>query len=80
MADDDVHTHIEALVAEEHRLWQHESSGNGSDEDRRRLAEVKVELDRYWDLLRRRRSAAEAGGNPDDVGLRSEGTVEGYLQ
>ena len=29
MADDDVHTHIEALVAEEHRLWQHESSGNG---------------------------------------------------
>ena len=80
LADDDVHTHIEALVAEEHRLWQHESSGNGSDDDRRRLAEIKVELDRYWDLLRRRRSAADAGGNPDDVGLRSEGTVEGYLQ
>ena len=29
---DDVHTHIEALVAEEHRLWEHEASGNGSDE------------------------------------------------
>jgi len=27
-----------------------------------------------------RSSAADAGGNPDDVGLRSEGTVEGYLQ
>ena len=62
MADDEIHTHIEALVAEEHRLWQHESSGNGSDDDRRRLAEIKVELDRYWDLLRRRRSAADAGG------------------
>ncbi len=77
---EDVHTHIEALVAEEHTLWERESSGNGSEADRRRLAEIKVELDRYWDLLRRRRSEAEAGGNPDKVELRSEGTVEGYLQ
>jgi hypothetical protein len=77
---DDVHDHIEALVAEEHKLWEHESSGNGSDSDRKRLAEIKVELDRYWDLLRRRRSAAEAGGDPDEVQMRSEGTVEGYLQ
>jgi Protein of unknown function (DUF2630) len=77
---DDVHTHIEALVAEEHRLWERESSRTGSESDRRRLAEIKVELDRYWDLLRRRRSEAAAGGNPDDVEMRSEGTVEGYLQ
>ncbi len=77
---EDVHTHIEALVAEEHALWEKESAGNGSEGDRRRLEEIKVELDRYWDLLRRRRSAAEAGGNPDAVELRSEGTVEGYLQ
>ena len=80
MADDEIHTHIEALVAEEHRLWQHESSGNGSDDDRRRLAEIKVELDRYWDLLRRRRSAADSGSDPESVEMRSEGTVEGYLQ
>jgi hypothetical protein len=78
--EDDVHTHIEALVAEEHRLWTHEASGNGSDDDRRRLAEIKVELDRYWDLLRRRRSVADAGGDPEGVEMRSEGTVEGYLQ
>jgi hypothetical protein len=77
---EDVHTHIEALVAEEHTLWEKESSGNGSESDRRRLEEIKVELDRYWDLLRRRRSAAEAGGDPDAVELRSEGTVENYLQ
>ena len=77
---EDVHTHIEALVAEEHTLWEREASGNGSEADRRRLAELEIELDRYWDLLRRRRSAAEAGGNPDKVALRSEGTVEGYLQ
>jgi hypothetical protein len=77
---DEVHNHIEALVAEEHRLWARESSGNGSEDDRRRLAEIKVELDRYWDLLRRRRSAADSGGDPEQVELRSEGTVEGYLQ
>ena len=77
---EDVHAHIEELVAEEHRLWQHEAGGNATDGDRRRLAEIKVELDRYWDLLRRRRSAAESGGNPDNVELRSEGTVEGYIQ
>ena len=77
---DEVHDHIEALVAEEHRLWHKESGGNGSESDRRRLEEIKVELDRYWDLLRRRRSEAAAGGNPDDVEMRSEGTVEGYLQ
>ena len=77
---EDVHAHIEELVAEEHRLWELEASGGSGEQERRRLAEIKIELDRYWDLLRRRRSAAEAGGNPDDVGLRSEGTVEGYLQ
>jgi hypothetical protein len=77
---DGVHNHIEALVAEEHRLWAREASGNGSEDDRRRLAEIKVELDRYWDLLRRRRSVADAGGDPEQVELRSEGTVEGYLQ
>jgi hypothetical protein len=77
---EDVHGHIEALVAEEHHLWQREADGKGGEADRRRLAEIGVELDRYWDLLRRRRSAAEAGGNPDDEQLRDEGTVEGYLQ
>ena len=80
MADDEVHTHIEALVAEEHKLWQREASGVGGDDERARLAEIKVELDRYWDLLRRRRSAAATGRDPEDVDMRSEGTVEGYLQ
>ena len=77
---DDVHAHIEELVAEEHRLWELEASGNSGDDDRRRLADIKVELDRYWDLLRRRRSSERAGGDPDQVGLRDEGTVENYLQ
>jgi len=77
---EDVHAHIEELVAEEHRLWELESSGNSGDAERERLAQIKVELDRYWDLLRRRRAAGALGANEDNVGLRSEETVENYLQ
>ncbi len=77
---DDVHAHIEELVDEEHRLWDLESSGSSGETERRRLAEIKVELDRYWDLLRRRRAAAAAGADIDNVPLRSEETVENYLQ
>jgi hypothetical protein len=77
---EDVHGHIEELVAEEHRLWQLESDGNATGADRERLDLVKVELDRYWDLLRRRRAAAAAGVDVENVELRSETTVENYLQ
>jgi hypothetical protein len=76
---DDVHAHLEELVAEEHRLWDLEASGNGSEDDRRRLEHIKVELDRYWDLLRRRRAAGTVGADPENVQLRSEDTVENYL-
>jgi hypothetical protein len=76
----DPHAHIEALIAEEHRLWELESAGHASDADRARLAQIKLDLDRYWDLLRRRRSTERTGGDPDQVGLRDEGTVENYLQ
>jgi hypothetical protein len=77
---DDVHRHIEELVAEEHRLWELEASGNAGEPESRRLAAIKVELDRYWDLMRRRRAATAAGANADELDLRSEGTVENYQQ
>jgi hypothetical protein len=73
MANNDVHRHIEELVAEEHRLWEAEGRGDGTDADRRRLEQVKVELDQFWDLLRRRRT-------DPDAELRSAATVENYLQ
>jgi hypothetical protein len=77
---EDVHAHIEELVAEEHKLWELEASGNSGDAERERLAHIKVELDRYWDLLRRRRAAGALGADEKNVGLRSEETVENYLQ
>ena len=77
---EDVHAHIEELVAEEHRLWELEASGRAEEDDRRRLGELKVELDRYWDLLRRRRAAAAVGADSEAEALRGETTVENDLQ
>ncbi len=77
MQHEDVNSHIEALVAEEHRLLD-----EGPDDPTRheRLEQVRVELDRYWDLLRQRRAREEFGLSPDDASERGEDTVEGYRQ
>jgi hypothetical protein len=81
MNDNDVQNHIEALVAEEHRLYASvERQGQETEEDRRRLEEVRVQLDRYWDLLRQRRAQREFGLNPDEAEIRSADTVERYWQ
>jgi hypothetical protein len=57
MADETISDHIEALVTEEHTLLDRGGSEHGLDEaGHKRLEEVRVELDRYWDLLRRRRA------------------------
>jgi hypothetical protein len=82
MSDDDqaVLGHIEALVAEEHRLME-SGAGRGPDEAQHaRLEEVRVALDRCWDLLRQRRAREEFGLAADDASMRDAGTVEGYEQ
>jgi len=78
--DSEIHAHIEKLVAEEHELWERESTGNVSDSERERLAELKVALDQSWDLLRQRRALRNVGRDPDDAETRTEGTVENYRQ
>jgi Protein of unknown function (DUF2630) len=80
MDDPQIHGAIEQLVAEEHELWQRETAGDGSEADRRRLQELKVALDRCWDLLRQRRALREAGRDPAGAGIRSEEVVEHYEQ
>jgi hypothetical protein len=77
-SDSKVQDHIEQLVAEEHRLLGHSSEQGLSQADHERLAAVRVELDRYWDLLRQRRAYEEFGEDPDDASLRDEATVENY--
>ena len=80
MDDGMIHESIEQLVAEEHELWDREAAGRATDDDRRRLGEVKVALDRCWDLLRQRRALEEFGMDPGVAAVRSEETVEGYEQ
>jgi len=81
MTDADVHDHIEELVAEEHRLLDGGGAGGGLGPDAHaRLEEVRVELDRYWDLLRQRRAREEFDLDPDAASERSADVVEGYEQ
>ncbi|HEX2304120.1 MAG TPA: DUF2630 family protein [Gaiella sp.] len=80
MDDAGIHDSIEQLVAEEHELWDRQATGVATEADRERLREVKVALDRCWDLLRQRRAREEFGLDPDAAHARSSDTVEGYEQ
>ena len=80
MDDTRIHGTIEELVAEEHELWEREAAGNATDDDRRRLDQLKVSLDTMWDLLRQRRALRQAGRDPDDAELRRPEVVERYEQ
>lgn len=78
MADQKVQDHIEELVAEEHRLLSGHGERGLSEEEHARLVELKVELDRYWDLLRQRRAHEEFGLDPGSTSIRDADTVENY--
>jgi hypothetical protein len=79
MDDQQVQDHIEQLVLEEHTLLGRSAGEQGlSPADHDRLAQVRVELDRYWDLLRQRRAREEFGQDPDTATLRDETVVENY--
>ena len=79
-SDTSVADHIEQLVAEEHRLLDRGGAQGGlSRDEHARLEEVRVELDRLWDLLRQRRALRNAGQDPDDASERDASTVENYL-
>jgi hypothetical protein len=80
MDDGTLQDQIEALVSEEHRLLEAHSSGEGlSPEEHRRMEEIRVGLDRCWDLLRQRRARRAAGLDPDEASVRDADTVEHYL-
>jgi Protein of unknown function (DUF2630) len=75
--DKSVLSHIDQLVKEEERLY---AEGQLNAGDQKRLAELKVELDQYWDLLRQRRALEEFGDNPDKAKKRPAKIVENYEQ
>lgn len=75
--DRNVLGHINKLVEEEERLYGKNELSVG---DQQRLAELKVELDQCWDLLRQRRALREFGDDPDKAKVRPAKIVENYEQ
>jgi Protein of unknown function (DUF2630) len=80
MDDKQIVDRINELAAEEQRLEEAHVGEGLTDEERTRLQEVEVTLDRLWDTLRQRRAKRNAGQDPEQARQRSAETVEGYLQ
>jgi hypothetical protein len=74
--DASVLAHIQRLVAEEHRLFEH---GSLAADQNKRLATIQVELDQCWDLLRQRRALRETGGDPAQAHVRPPEVIKKYL-
>ena len=75
--DQPVLNHIQHLVAEEHLLHEQRALPKA---DRKRLAQVQVELDQCWDLLRQRRALRDVGLDPDEAEVRPPQVVENNEQ
>jgi hypothetical protein len=75
--DASVFSHIEVLVAEEHKLFEGQSELDAQQKER--LAEIQIELDRYWDLLRQRRALREFGRDASEAKERDADTVKKYI-
>lgn len=80
MEDQSVFHRINDLANEEHEIWQRESRGEATDADRERLRRIQVTLDQCWDLLQQRRALRAAGLDPAGAKVRSEETVEDYIE
>ena len=84
MSDESIAARIDSLVSEEQQLRSREQADRNDVEqleaDKQRLEEVKIELDRCWDLLRQRRAREEFGEDPDEAKVRDADTVERYWQ
>jgi uncharacterized protein DUF2630 len=79
MDDQDVINRINGLAHEEHELFEKESHGKLTPDQRDRLKWLEVSLDQCWDLLHQRRARRNAGLDPNEARVRDPGTVEGYM-
>ncbi len=75
--DQSVLQRINELVGQEHQMLARETP---SEEDRRRLRALQVELDQCWDLLRQRRALRTAGEDAGKAEARPPEIVEKYEQ
>ena len=77
MEDVKIVNHIKQLTEEEEHLY---AKGNLSDNEVKRLHQMKIELDQCWDLLRQRQALRDAGKNPSSAKVRPPDIVENYEQ
>jgi hypothetical protein len=80
MDDAQLRHRISELVDEEHHLERAHSGRRLNDDEKTRLDALGVELDRTWDLLRRREARRRAGQDPEEEQERPAKVVEGYQQ
>jgi hypothetical protein len=74
-AEQPVLNHIQELVDEEHKLYSKEDI---TEDDRKRLDQLQIQLDQCWDLLRQRRALRDAGDDPEKAHVRPAEVVEKY--
>ncbi len=79
-SDEQIMERIEQLEEEREALRRDESTHGSVAGDVSRLEEIRVELDRLWDLRRQRQALRDAGQDPDTAQERSADTVERYWQ
>jgi predicted nuclease with TOPRIM domain len=80
-SDEQIESQIETLESERQKLREQEARVDPElERNAERLEEIRVDLDRLWDLLRQRRALASAGEDPDMASERSAETVEKYWQ
>jgi hypothetical protein len=79
MDDRDIIEGINRLAHEEHELYEKESIGQASSNERARLRQIEISLDQLYDLLHQRRARRNAGLDPDEVQMRDPDVVEGYV-
>ena len=79
--DADLLATVGRLVDEEH-LLRNQAAHTPFDRatERRRLADLELQLDQCWDLLRQRRARRESGQDPEGARARPAGEVSGYRQ
>jgi hypothetical protein len=77
MEDNSVLHRIKQLIDEEGNLY---SKSHLTDQEVKRLHQMKVELDQCWDFLRQRRALRDAGKDPDNAEVRPPNTLENYKQ
>jgi uncharacterized protein DUF2630 len=80
MADGEILSRIDELIAEEHELRSRATGSGLTADEQGQLGLLEQRLDQCWDLLRQRRARTEFHENPDDAQARPISEVESYRQ